>query len=353
MPKRFKEKKESKEMDMNLYYFKNEIPEETNKRGTNIKNDRKKDNIEDMMRKKAQKEREQRIKQNKIKSQEDDFDLDTETVIQMTNKNKLKKEEERRKAISKQERKRQRRNKRIKLALKIILLVGIIAGGIAFALTSPIFNIKDIKVSNNNLVNSETVVSLSEIKTEQNIFKFTKIQAINKIKENPYIEAVEIHRKLPSTIQIDIEERIPTYSIDYMGKYAIINNQGYVLEISEDNKGYPVILGSKTAEQEMTPNQRLNDEDLEKMEDVLKIMSSAKENNLDTKVTNIDITTKNEYSIYLAEEKKKVYLGDSSNITNKMLYIVAILEQEKDKEGEIYINGDLNNKFQPYFREKV
>ena len=36
-----------------------------------------------------------------------------------------------------------------------------------------------------------------------------------------------------------------------------------------------------------------------------------------------------------------------------MLYILAIMEQEDGKEGDIYVNGDLNNKFQPYFREKV
>ena len=78
-----------------------------------------------------------------------------------------------------------------------------------------------------------------------------------------------------------------------------------------------------------------------------------KKTDLNGKVTSIDITNKNEYSIYLEQEKKTIHLGDSSNLSNKMLYVVAILEQEKDKEGEIFVNGDLNNKFQPYFREKV
>ncbi len=36
-----------------------------------------------------------------------------------------------------------------------------------------------------------------------------------------------------------------------------------------------------------------------------------------------------------------------------MLYVQAIIEQEKGKEGEIFLNGDLNNGFRPYFREKV
>ena len=330
----------SKETEMNLYYMKN---------GQTSKED-----IEDLVKKRKQKEREKRIKQNKIqREQNNDFDFETEEVINMTNKNQIKREEERRKKLNKQERKRKKRNKRIKLILKIILLIGIIAGGITFALTSPIFNIKDIQVLNNSQVNSDTIISLSELKIEENIFKFSTNSVIQKIKENPYVESVEVHRRIPNTVQIDIQERVATYSVDYMGKYAIINNQGYILEISEDNKGLPIILNSTTAEQEVSPNQRLNEEDLEKLEDVLRIMSSAKENNLDTEVTNIDIDDKNEYIIYLEQENKHVHLGDSSNLSNKMLYVVAILEEEKENPGDIFVNGDLNNKFQPYFRQKV
>ena len=330
----------SKETEMNLYYLN--------------KGQAKKPDIQDLVNKKKQKEREKRIKQNKIqREQENDFDFETEEVIRMTNKNKLRKEQEKKEQLNKQERKRKKRNKKIKLVLKIVLLVGIIAGGTAFALISPIFNIKDIKVLDNNQVSSDTIISLSELKTGENIFRFSSNKAIDKIKENPYVENVKIHRKIPSTIEIKIEERIPTYSVDYMGKYAIINNQGYILEIFEDNKGLPIILNSTTAEQEVSPNQRLNDEDLEKLEDILKIMSSAKENNLDKEVTNIDISNKNEYIIYLEQENKYVHLGDTSNLSNKMLYVVAILEQEKENAGDIFVNGDLNNKFQPYFRQKV
>ena len=88
-------------------------------------------------------------------------------------------------------------------------------------------------------------------------------------------------------------------------------------------------------------------------ENIIKIMDIAKENNLDTKVTSIDITNKNQYSIYIQEEKKRIHLGENTNLGNKMLYAISIMEKEKGIEGDIYVNGDLNNKFQPYFREKV
>lgn len=330
--------KKIKETDMNLYYMKSgQAPKE---------------DIEDIMKRKKVKEREKRIKQNKAQK-EDDFDIDTETVIQMTNKNKIKQEAEKKKRITQEERRRKKRNKKIKFVLKMVVIVGMIVGGTIFAMVSPVFNITDIQVINNHQISAETIISLSEIKMGENIFQFSSQKTVEHIKENAYIEEVKIHRKIPNIIEIEVEERTHNYSVDFLGKYAYINKQGYILEIAEDSKQKIVIQGITTTEEQVVVGSRLNNEDLEKLEDVIKIMNVAKEYNLDTKVTSIDISDKNEYSIYLEEEKKKVHLGDNSNLSNKMLYVNSIIEEEKGKAGDIFVNGDFNNKFKIYFRESL
>ena len=98
--------------------------------------------------KKKIKEREKRIKQmNKEKSKiEEKFDFDTETVIGMTNKNNQAKRKEIQKQFDKQERIKQKRKRKIKRFLKWTSIICIISGGTAFALVSPIFNIKEINV---------------------------------------------------------------------------------------------------------------------------------------------------------------------------------------------------------------
>ena len=55
----------------------------------------------------------------------------------------------------------------------------------------------------------------------------------------------------------------------------------------------------------------------------------------------------------MQNEKKTIYLGDVSNLSTKMIYIQGILQENQDKEGTIYINGDLNKKFRPYFSEQI
>ena len=47
----------------------------------------------------------------------------------------------------------------------------------------------------------------------------------------------------------------------------------------------------------MNPGSRLNTEDLQKLEDVIKIINATNEAGLNDKVTSIDITAKSEYSI--------------------------------------------------------
>mgnify|MGYP000721542010 FL=1 len=309
-------------------------------------------NIENLMERK--KEREKRIKErNNIQKEENEFDFDTETVIGMTNKNNKKKQDEMKKEFAKKQRKRDKRLKRIKFFLKLILLIGVISGIIAFATCSPIFNIQNVEVTNNKQLSPETIISLSELSVGQNIFKFWKNDVENKIKSNAYIESVELKRVFPNKLEINIQEREPKFSVPVLGEYAYINTQGYILEITQNQLNLPIITGISTKEEEIKPGNRLNNKDLTELEIILKIISAMKENQLDKEVTSIDISNKNDYIIYMQNEKKKIHLGDGSNLSNKMLYVIAIINEEKGKEGEIFANGDLNQKFKVYFREKV
>lgn len=304
--------------------------------------------------KRKTKEREKRIKkQNSQKKVENQFDYDNEMVIKMTNKNNQRQEEKTKQKMSKKQRQILKKKKRIKLMLKFTALLIIIIAGIIFALVSPIFNIKEIDVSNNEQIKTETIVSLSQLNLGQNIFKFNKNKVNKNIKTNAYIESIEIKRKLPHKVQIQIEERKQEYNVEFLNGYAYINNQGYILQISEEKQALPTIQGISTPDEQIVEGNRLNSEDLEKLEVIIQIMNICKNYELDSKITNIDISTKDEYTLYLEEEKKTIYLGDKSNLSNKMLYVQVIIEENRGKEGEIFVNGDLNNNFKPRFKEKV
>lgn len=329
----------SKETDVNLYYMNQE--------------NKQRETIDEMMQRKKAKEREKRIKQAKFEKQDDIFDFETEIVIGMTNRNKIKQDEIKKKEFSKQERRRNKKIKKIKRIIKWTSLILIIGGGTAFALISPIFNINQIEVLNNSRISTDTIISLSGLNNETNIFRFFSSSIEGKIKENSYIEEVTIKRKLPNKIQIEVVERTPRFCVQVLNSLAYINSQGYILEVGENALNLPIIKGIETPEENIVAGNRLEENDLIRLEEILKIMNVAKDNNLDERIKSIEITNKNEYILNIQKEGKIVYLGDTSNLSTKMVYLQGILEDCKDKEGTIYLNGDFNQKFKPYFAEKI
>ena len=258
------------------------------------------------------------------------------------------------KKLTQEQKKSKKRRKKILKIIKVLILFGVIIGSIIFAMVSPIFNIKNITVSGNSKLSAETIISLSGLNIDQNIFNFWTSDIKEAVKQNAYINTVGIKRKLPDTVEIEVEERVATYMITLGNAYVYINNQGYILEIAKEKLEVPLLIGYNTKVEEITEGNRLNETDLEKLNDILKVKEAASsgEKNIEKLITQIDITDKNNYILSIPKEKKTIYLGDTSNLSTKILWIDKFLEEEKENEGTIYLNINLNTE-RPYFREKV
>lgn len=295
------------------------------------------------------------------------FDFDKEIVIGMPRisddkeKNKKNKKtsvntnqnkQNAKKKLTKQQQIAIKKKKAILKIVKVLTLIIVIIGVIIYVALSPLFNIKEINVTGNSKLSKEEIISLSELKTDENTFKVSKKNIKNKVKANAYIENVKIRRKLPDKVEIIVVERVATYMIPFANSYIYINNQGYMLEITSQKAEMPAIVGISTPEEELHEGQRLISEDLVKLGEVLQIMESANANELVDLITKIDISNRQDYILTLEKEKKAIHLGDVSNLSTKMAYVKKILNDEKGVEGEILVNTDLTNKG-AVFREKV
>lgn len=295
------------------------------------------------------------------------FDFDKEIVIGMprisddkeknkknkkTSVNTNKNKQNAKKKLTKQQQMAIKKKKAILKIVKVLTLIIVIIGVSIYVALSPLFNIKEINVTGNSKLSKEEIISLSELKTDENTFKVSKKNIKNKVKANAYIENVKIRRKLPDKVEIIVVERVATYMISFANSYIYINNQGYMLEITSQKAEMPAIVGISTPEEELHEGQRLISEDLVKLGEVLQIMESANANELVDLITKIDISNRQDYILTLEKEKKAIHLGDVSNLSTKMAYVKKILNDEKGVEGEILVNTDLTNKG-AVFREKV
>ena len=320
----------------------------------------------DLLYKSKEKPKKQNKKTKNKKQQSDNevINLDNEIIIGMTlkeepkktkkkkeqPKTKIKKTKKNTNKIQKTKKRPKTKKKNIKLKIvKWIFLLALLATAIILFLLSSVFNITDIVVENNKKISEQEIVNLSGLVKNENMFKTTNKKIKEGIKQNPYIEDVVITRELSGKVKLKVIERTPTYMIKFANGYAYINNQGYILEISEEALQLPIITGFKTSSEEIKAGNRLVVDDLKELENVIKIMETAKNTSIADIITEIDISNSNNYKLVIASEGKTVQFGDLNNINVKRLKIEYILEQEKGREGEIYFQ----NTEKAVFREKV
>ena len=336
--------KKSKDEQYNLYNF-NEHDEDVKKKKKNRKKtkNKKTSNIHDFeeetiigLTPKIKKEEPKKVNKNvKNKKKKSSKKTKKKRVLSAEEQEKIKK----------------RRQRKIKIAKYSFLTLCVLAAIIG-TMTSPLFNIKQITVSGNEKITENEVISLSGITLNENIFKTIISKSENKILENPYIKSVKIKRKLPTNIEIIIEERKTNFMLEYGSGYVYINNQGYILEVSSEKLNVPILQGAETDAENFTPGNRLCTEDLKKMDTVIKIMDAANNNDIGSLITRIDIQNSENYMIQFEGEVKVAYLGNATDLSTKMLTIKAILERETGIEGEIFVDMDLKTN-NPVFRQRV
>lgn len=246
-----------------------------------------------------------------------------------------------------EEKKRRKR----KIFLIIILLLILSSLYCYYLCTAEQFCIKDITIIGNEQLTQEEIYNLSGINLNDNIFLTFKVIAKTKLKQNPYVEDVQIIKTYPNKLKIEIKERKKQFQVlTETGIYIYIDEQGYILDSSTEPLDLIKIVGFNINEENLQNLKRLEEEDLEKMENILHIMEDAQKINIKEKITKIE--TEDEYILYLENQNITINLGDvtTSNINDKMLYVQAILQAEQEKPGTIFVNGNLNEGFKPYFR---
>ena len=75
----------------------------------------------------------------------------------------------------------------------------------------------------------DTVVGLSGIEIGENIFSFRLFEVEQSIKEHPWIESATVSRSIPSTVRIEVAERIPAAIVSADGLY-IMDSNGFLFK---------------------------------------------------------------------------------------------------------------------------
>lgn len=282
------------------------------------------------------KKKEKKEAQKKIEQEEKSY-----TKVQ---KQKVKKK------LTNEQVKKQKRRVRILQRLTVFTLFIV---GIILLILSPIFNIKEIVITGNEKIPEATILSLLSISEGTNIFKETNKNINEKIKQNAYIAGAIIKRELPSRLKLQVKERTVDYILKIGEGYAYINKDGTILEItSEKAEGKMELQGYETSVEHIISGNKVCEDDFERIEDIETIIQVLTNASLGGLITSINIQDEDDYIINMESEQKTIYIGNTSNLDIKILYIKTILDKEKGNAGKIYVNRDLNVQ-KPYFSPNI
>ena len=147
---------------------------------------------------------------------------------------------------NKQNKKQINKKKNVKIRRKIVAFLGLLIFCIIIfniVIFSNLFKIRKITVINNSKLNAEEIIQNSGLKIGNKLFRPSSGKIKNKVQENAYIEHAKITKKINGEVIIDVQERTPTYMLQLEDGYGYINNQGYILEVSQIAMELPIMYG--------------------------------------------------------------------------------------------------------------
>ncbi|MCL5057198.1 MAG: FtsQ-type POTRA domain-containing protein [Actinobacteria bacterium] len=133
---------------------------------------------------------------------------------------------------------------KIYLFLNSILFATLFLAAAYILARSSLFEVREIEVLGNASLNRDQIVSISGLNPGENIFRINLQAAAEKLRVIPMIKNVDMTRRLPSTVQIKVEERKPVALLPVEAGFIQIDDEGVYIQkgdIGQDQ--LPVVTG--------------------------------------------------------------------------------------------------------------
>lgn len=234
-----------------------------------------------------------------------------------------------------------------KVRLRTILTaIAILVLMVVFALKAPAFNVSRYEVNGNKYYTDDQIANMGNCSLGVNIFTGVDCGDIrDRLVKDPYMARVSVRRKLPSTVTINITERVQTAAIVYGESFVVIDEEGIVLRKTTVDPKVTVLRGLSISSMTLGEPIQVDEEVL--MRQCMDIITAMKENNMYFK------------SITISQVEAKAYVLDSllvrgvpDNIifaleNNDIQLVVQELFNQGKETGTIKVTGDNYVSFTP------
>ena len=233
-----------------------------------------------------------------------------------------------------EQRRRQRKankRKRIMKGLMTILIIlgiiGVISFGAYQAVNLGTFNVAEIEVVGNEIVDTQTVVDASGISVGESIFLIDINQANYNINALMNLDELEISKIMPNKILIRMVESVPICAVNYDNKVYYLTEDKKLIEAGEDLRktDIPVIFGSDAVTMAEIGKEVVV-EPYWRFDTVMNILKDLKNDGNLAKISEMRMTDVNTYEI-VTKNGTVFILWDYNNYIENKVYIQTNLDK--------------------------
>lgn len=236
--------------------------------------------------------------------------------------------------------KKARKKRRKKNYLVRLLIVLALIAGALIVMHLDRFDINGIAVIGNQRISDEEIETISQIEYGKSIFDVHPLIVQHRIKENLYIEKVDVNRKFPNKVEIIVKEKKYISQLKKDKQYVVIDGEGTVIEVLK--KPAEVTLIDRLSVTQAEPGGKIEVEEAEAFDRSLEFIHTAEDRDLFFKKISIN---GNSIDAYVYDKLKCT--GKYKNVlrsvkTGMLRSIIYDLYQKGIEKGtvKVYRNDD-------------
>ena len=209
----------------------------------------------------------------------------------------------------------------------LLVMLASLALGFGFAQSS-FFNIRSIEFNGNHHVGDEELLAISGLSVGEHIYAANIDRAETMLRTNLWVQQVSITRQLPSTLVIDVAERVPAAAITGRDGLYILDANGILLMKKKLLDGLSVIVlsGIDEPSESITPGTVLEGDKLDAAMAVIHQMDETTA----ALVAEMDVADTQNITIHTSYGVD-FYMGDKNDFMNKFTIGLQILQTEAEK----------------------
>ncbi len=230
----------------------------------------------------------------------------------------------------------QRRKRKVRIKRMFLFTIILIAALVTLCLKLPYFNIKNINISNNKIVKSEQIQNYIKSAYGTNIFYLNTSKLEASFKSDPYISSVQITKKLPNTLNVEVAERNAVFFVKKGNKYDVIDNNGMVLEESSSIQNMNLIELIGVDANKLQVSKQISVNDPSELSFINSITAIILNNASCKSINKVDISNSSAISVYY--NNICIKLGSADDLVKQLNEAINIILAENLQKSNGYVD---------------